>query len=77
MKLYRFLSGPEGFAFNQRVSLALQEGWEPFGNPVLTYDPLLKVMIAGQAIVKETEDRADRDVVALLDTGDEDEEAFG
>lgn len=71
MKLYRFLSAPEGFAFNQRVSLALQEGWEPFGNPVMTYDPVLKVMIAGQAIVKETEDTDDIDVVSLLEVRDE------
>lgn len=68
MKLYRFLSAPEGFAFNQRVSLALQEGWEPFGNPVMTFDPVLKVMIAGQAIIKETEDASDIDAVTLLDT---------
>ena len=71
MKLYRYLSGPEGFAFNQRVSLALQEGWEPFGNPVMTYDPVLKVMIVGQAIIKETEDASDHDVIALLDTSNE------
>ena len=71
MKLYRFLSAPEGFAFNQRISLALQEGWEPFGNPVMTYDPVLKVMIAGQAIIKETEDTNDIDVVTLLDTRQE------
>ena len=71
MKLYRYLSGPEGFAFNQRISLALQEGWEPFGNPVMTYDPILKVMMVGQAIIKETEDAEDRDVIALLDLGNE------
>ncbi len=71
MKLYRYLSGPEGFAFNQRVSLALQDGWEPFGNPVMTFDPILKVMICGQAVIKETEDAEDIDVIALLDTSDE------
>lgn len=71
MKLYRYLSGPEGFAFNQRVSLALQDGWEPFGNPVMTFDPILKTMICGQAIIKNTDDVEDRDVIALLDVGDE------
>lgn len=71
MKLYRFLSAPEGFAFNQRVSLAMQEGWMPWGNPVMTYDPVLKVMIAGQAIIKETEDANDIDVVSLLDASDQ------
>ena len=70
MKLYRYLSGPEGFAFNQRVSLALQDGWEPFGNPVMTFDPILKVMICGQAIIKETDDLEDRDVIALIDESD-------
>lgn len=76
MKLYRYLSGPEGFAFNQRVSFALQEGWEPFGNPVMTYDPVLRVMICGQAIIKETDDASDVDVVSLLDA-DRDETAAG
>ena len=71
MRLYRFLSGPEGFAFNQRVSLAMQEGWQPWGDPVMTYDPALKVMIVGQAIIKETDDEADVDVVSLLNVGDE------
>lgn len=75
MKLYRFLSGPEGFAFNQRVSLAMQEGWIPWGDPVMTFDPVLKVMMVGQAIIKETEDVADRDVISLLDT--EEGEATG
>lgn len=76
MKLYRFLSGPEGFAFNQRVSLAMQEGWIPWGDPVMTYDPVLKVMMIGQAIIKETHDASDIDVVSLLDV-DDDEEAAG
>ena len=75
MRLYRFLAGPEGFAFNQRVSLAMQEGWEPWGDPVMTYDPLLKVMMIGQAIIKETHDEKDIDVVSLLEPIDD--EALG
>ena len=71
MKLYRYISAPEGFAFSQRVSLAIQDGWEPFGNPVMIFDPILKIMMVGQAIIKETEDEMDRDVIALLDTGNE------
>lgn len=71
MKLYRYISAPEGFVFSQRISLAMQEGWELYGNPVMTFDPVLKVMMAGQAIIKETEDEMDRDVIALLDTSDE------
>jgi len=75
VKLYRFLSGPEGFAFNQRLSLALQDGWEPWGNPVMTFDPVLKVMVIGQAIMKETANENDRDVRSLLDLDGEDEAA--
>jgi len=75
VKLYRFLSAPEGFAFNQRVSLAMQDGWHPWGDPVMTYDPVLKVMIVGQAITKETEDKNDIDVVSLL--GDDTDREIG
>lgn len=52
MKLYRYLTGPDDAAFCQRVSEALNRGWELYGNPTLTFDGVR--VIAGQAVVKET-----------------------
>ncbi len=51
MKLYRYLTGPDDAAFCQRVSEALNKGWELYGNPTLTFDGTR--VIAGQAVVKE------------------------
>ena len=51
MKLYRFLTGPDDDEFCRRVSESLNNGWELYGNPTLTFDG--KTPIAGQALVKE------------------------
>jgi hypothetical protein len=34
-KIYRFLTGPDDAAFCQKVSDALAEGYELYGNPVM------------------------------------------
>lgn len=52
MKLYRYLTGPDDDAFCHRISAALHQGWELYGNPTLTYDAERRQIIAGQAIVK-------------------------
>ncbi|OQX17520.1 MAG: hypothetical protein BWK76_10495 [Desulfobulbaceae bacterium A2] len=51
MKRYRFLTGPDDAKFCQRVTDALNEGWQLYGSPALTFDG--KTVIAGQAIVRE------------------------
>ncbi len=51
MKLYRYLTGPDDSAFCQRVCEALNNGWELYGGPTLTFDGTR--VIAGQAVVKE------------------------
>ena len=33
MKLYRYLTGPDDASFCRRVTEALQNGWELYGNP--------------------------------------------
>jgi len=38
MKLYRYLTGPDDASFCRRVTEALQNGWELYGNPTLTFD---------------------------------------
>jgi hypothetical protein len=53
MKLFSFLTGPDDETFCKRVSGKLNNGWELYGNPCLTFDG--KRNIAGQAVVKEVE----------------------
>ncbi|OQX12582.1 MAG: hypothetical protein BWK76_17410 [Desulfobulbaceae bacterium A2] len=51
MKRYRLLTGPDDAKFCQRVTEALNEGWQLHGSPALTFDG--KCVIAGQAIVRD------------------------
>jgi hypothetical protein len=51
MKLYAFLTGPDDAAFCKRVTERLNDGWELYGSPSLTFDG--HKVIAGQAVVKE------------------------
>lgn len=53
MKLYRYLTGPDDSSFCHRVSKALNEGWQLYGSPSLTYDADQKRVICSQAVVKE------------------------
>jgi len=54
MITYKFLTGPDDASFCQRVTEALNNGWELYGNPTLTYDPKQNRVICGQVIVKRT-----------------------
>jgi len=53
MKLYSYLTGPDDETLCKRVCAKLNNGWELYGNPALTFDG--KNVIAGQAVVKEME----------------------
>jgi hypothetical protein len=53
MKLYRFLSEEDTSAFCHKVSDALSKGWELYGSPTQTFDPVSKTMRCGQAVTKE------------------------
>lgn len=48
-KAYRFLSGKDEAAFCQRVSDALAEGYELYGNPVMVMDGDQRIV--GQAVI--------------------------
>ena len=48
-KFYRFLSGVDNAEFCQRVSDALADGYELYGNPVMVMDN--DVRIVGQAVI--------------------------
>jgi hypothetical protein len=52
MTTYRYLTGPDDVSFCQRVTEALNDGWELYGNPTLTYDQEKKRVICGQVIIK-------------------------
>jgi hypothetical protein len=53
--LYRYLTGPDDAAFCHRVTEALSKGWQLYGSPTLTFDPVKGRVICGQAILKEVE----------------------
>ena len=46
---YRVLTGPDDATFCERVSAALDEGYQLYGGPTLTYNG--KDVIVGQAVV--------------------------
>ncbi len=48
---YRLLSGPDNHEFCERVSNALDEGYQLYGSPSVTYDPDSGSAIVVQAIV--------------------------
>jgi hypothetical protein len=50
-QLYRLLSGPDDAAFCERVERVLNDGWQLYGSPGLTFDG--KKVIVAQAIIKE------------------------
>lgn len=67
MKVYRYLTGKDDVQFCARVTQALNEGYELYGSPSLTFNGI--DVIVGQAIIKEVQDESEipqrlRDVLA-------------
>ncbi len=56
-QLYRFLSEDDTSAFCHKVSAALADGWELYGDPTQAFDAARGVMRCGQAVTK-TVDKA-------------------
>lgn len=70
MKLYRYLTGKDDVNFCARVTKALNEGYELYGSPTMTFNG--RDVIVGQAIVKEVEEEVDvpqglKNALAALD----------
>ena len=70
MKLYRYLTGKDDVNFCARVTKALNEGYELYGSPTMTFNGT--DVIVGQAIVKEVEEEVDvpqglKNALAALD----------
>jgi hypothetical protein len=55
MKAYRYLTGKDDAAFCHRVTKALNNGWQLYGQPTLAFDQKRGEVICGQAITKELE----------------------
>jgi len=53
MQLYRLLTEEDTSAFCHKVSKALSQGWELYGDPTYAYDAANGVMRCGQAVIKE------------------------
>lgn len=52
---YRFLSADDTSEFCQKVSEALSNGWQLFGEPKYAFDATRGVMRCGQAVTKQAE----------------------
>ena len=53
MKIYRMLTEDDTSGFCHKVSEALSNGWELYGNPTYAFDHANGVMRCGQAVTKE------------------------
>ncbi|WP_127144071.1 DUF1737 domain-containing protein [Pelagibacterium montanilacus] len=57
MLIYRFLSGDDDSAFCHKVSKALIEGWQLYGEPRYVHDPGTGRMRCGQAVTRDVADQ--------------------
>ncbi|WP_374666374.1 DUF1737 domain-containing protein [Acinetobacter sp.] len=57
MKIYRYLTGKDDVAFCARVTKALNEGYELYGAPTMTFNGT--DVIVGQVITKEAADESE------------------
>ncbi|MDQ9022035.1 DUF1737 domain-containing protein [Acinetobacter sichuanensis] len=57
MKVYRYLTGQDDVNFCARVTKALNEGYELYGSPTMTFNG--ENVIVGQVIVKEVADESE------------------
>jgi hypothetical protein len=53
MRRYKLLTGPDDASFCERVTEALNDGWELHGSPAITFNG--DTPIVAQAVVKEDE----------------------
>lgn len=59
--LYRFLTGPDDSSFCHKISNALNDGWELYGNPCYVTDPNSGKLQCGQAVTKTASKEYDPD----------------
>ncbi|OTG84876.1 DUF1737 domain-containing protein [Acinetobacter sp. ANC 4648] len=56
MKVYRYLTGKDDVQFCARVTKALNDGYELYGSPTMTFNGV--DVIVGQAMMKEVQDES-------------------
>lgn len=56
MQVYRYLTGKDDVHFCARVTQALNEGYQLYGSPTMTFNGT--DVIVGQAIIKQVENEA-------------------
>ncbi len=56
MKIYRFLTGKDDAEFCHKVTKALSEGWELYGEPKYIGNQFFGIN-CGQAVIKEVADQ--------------------
>ncbi len=61
MKAYRFLTHDDTSEFCHKVTKALSDGWELYGDPTYAFDASNGVMRCGQAVTKDVEGDYDPD----------------
>jgi hypothetical protein len=52
MRLYRLLTGPDDSTFCHKISKALHDGWELYGDPSFAFDSNAGQMRCAQAVTK-------------------------
>ncbi len=55
MKAYRFLTADDTSDFCHKVTKALADGWDLYGDPTYAHDATSGVMRCGQAVVKDVD----------------------
>ena len=56
-KVYRYLTGKDDVSFCAKVTKALNEGYELYGSPTMTFNGV--DVIVGQVVVKDIENEGD------------------
>lgn len=58
MKAYRYLTGTDDAAFCHKVTEALNQGWQLYGDPAITYDEKREIVVCGQAVTKDSDEKS-------------------
>ncbi|MHA3978285.1 DUF1737 domain-containing protein [Halovulum sp. GXIMD14794] len=62
MRAYRLLTEEDTSAFCHKVTKALDQGWELYGDPQYAFDAANGIMRCAQAVIKDVEGDYDPDV---------------
>ena len=57
--LYRLLTGSDDSSFCHKITKALSEGWELYGDPQYAADPASGTLRCAQAVTKQVEEPYD------------------